>query len=113
MFSNKWLTVTIVFLLLPFPSFGFSEEEQRKELSHYRELQAYFNELGYTEEARRAGLRKIPRIYATDVPKRWRELSKEVTIHEKIALLPYDSAARAARQRAHFRGEDKGRSDRR
>ena len=46
-------------------------EENKREIRSYLDLEALFDELGYTPEAWQAGIREIPRLYVSEIPERW------------------------------------------
>ena len=43
------------------------------EVSGYKEVLALFEKLNYTPAAWQAGIRKVPRVYITDITERWRD----------------------------------------
>jgi len=47
------------------------------------DLLALFDELGYTKEAWRAGIRELPRIQLASIPERWRKASQEMPVERK------------------------------
>jgi Bax protein len=47
------------------------------------EIFSLFDSVGYTAEAWQQGLREIPRIYMTSIPKRWKTESDQLTVARK------------------------------
>lgn len=45
-----------------------------------------FDEVGYTKEAWQSGKREVPRIYLTNIPKRWKESSDSMPVENKKRL---------------------------
>ena len=61
--------------------------QERFGFSSYEDVEALFESKGYTREAWQAGIRKVPRLYLTHVPERWRErTSKEISVATKTRL---------------------------
>jgi len=57
---------------------------QRIEIESHDDVKALFEKLGYTPEAWQAGIREVPRMYLTNVPRRWgKKTSKEITVLTK------------------------------
>jgi uncharacterized FlgJ-related protein len=57
---------------------------ERIEIESHKDVEALFEKLGYTPEAWQAGIREVPRMYGTKIPRRWGEkTSKEVTVLTK------------------------------
>ena len=55
--------------------------------SSYKEIDKLFEEKGFTKEHWKKGIREVPRIYLTKIPKEWRDsVSKQVSIAHKKAL---------------------------
>ena len=56
----------------------------KMDITSYKDLLDLFQELVYTEEAWKAGLRLVPRIYLTSIGSRWgSKTSKEITVEYK------------------------------
>lgn len=78
-------TVLLSLAGILFPS--LMKAEERFEFSNYREVEAFYERIGYTRESWLTGKREVPRLLATNVPHRWREkTSKEVSTATKKRL---------------------------
>ena len=57
---------------------------ERFEFESGEQLEQLINRLNYTPEAWQAGSREVPRLYITNIPKRWRDrTSKEIPVETK------------------------------
>jgi len=62
-------------------------DDKRLEFRSWREVNAYFEEIGYTPEAWRRGERWVPRIELSHMPERWRKVTvKEIDVKTKKRL---------------------------
>jgi len=53
----------------------------------YKDVLAVFDRLGYTQQAWKAGIREVPRVYLEDIPDGWRERSsKSLSVADKKRL---------------------------
>ena len=60
--------------------------EQTK-FASYKDIDKLFEEKGYTKEHWKKGIREVPRIYLTKIPKQWRSsISEKVSVAHKKAL---------------------------
>jgi uncharacterized FlgJ-related protein len=76
-----------VVVLLGVGACAAEREERRVEFGSYQEVDRLFEELAYTAETWRAGVREVPRAYMSRVPPRWRDrTSKEITVQHKKRL---------------------------
>jgi Bax protein len=53
------------------------------EIKDYKEVLKLFDEIGYTAENWQAGIREVPRIEITRIPKRWQEQSHTIPVKDK------------------------------
>ena len=53
------------------------------EPKNYTDVLALFDEIGYTAEQWQAGIREIPRLEITHIPKRWQEQSPHIPVKDK------------------------------
>lgn len=53
------------------------------EIKDYKEVLKLFDEIGYTAENWEAGIREVPRIEITRIPKRWQEQSHTIPVKDK------------------------------
>ena len=57
------------------------------EFDSYKDVELLFQELDYTPEVWRAGVREVPRLFLTRVGDRWRDrTTKEITVQTKKRL---------------------------
>ncbi len=60
---------------------------ERVEFQSYKQVDELMLKLDYTPESWQAGIRVVPRMYLTTIPKRWRDqTSKEITVQAKKRL---------------------------
>lgn len=52
-------------------------------LGSYHEILKFFNHIGYTAERWQAGIREVPRIELTHIPKRWQQQSPSMPVQDK------------------------------
>lgn len=53
----------------------------------YKEIEKLFVDKGYTIDRWQKGIREIPRIYPTKIPKQWKDkYSKEISVADKNRL---------------------------
>jgi uncharacterized FlgJ-related protein len=61
-----------------------SADSRRFEFTSYQDIVPLAEELGYTAETWRAGVREVPRLYLTNIPPRWKDrVSQEVAVQIK------------------------------
>ena len=66
------------------PGISADRPVKRFEFDSKAQIEQLFNELNYTPAAWQAGIRKVPRLYITNIPPRWRDkTSKEIDVVTK------------------------------
>lgn len=64
-----------------------AQAAQTIEFESYTEIEALFEERGYTAQAWNKGVRQVPRLYLANIPQRWRSTtSQAVSVQKKKAL---------------------------
>ena len=53
------------------------------ESKNYDDVLQLFNEIGYTAEQWRAGIREVPRIELTSIPQRWQKVTQTIPVSDK------------------------------
>ena len=62
----------------------FAQSDARViEIGNYKEVLKLFDEIGYTAENWQAGIREVPRIEITRIPKRWQQESSHIPVKDK------------------------------
>jgi uncharacterized FlgJ-related protein len=59
------------------------EDVRIVETRGYADIVELFNEIGYTAEQWQAGIREVPRITITRIPRRWREKAPGIPVRDK------------------------------
>lgn len=68
----------------PIPGVYAGDTVKRFEFDSGAQLEQLINDLEYTPEAWKAGVREVPRLYITDIPPHWRDkASKEIDVVTK------------------------------
>ncbi len=74
------LSILLVAMTLPACA---KSDERIVETKSYSDVLTLFNEIGFTAEQWQAGIREVPRIEITSIPKRWQEQSPNIPIKDK------------------------------
>jgi len=74
--------LSILFAAIILPTCAKSDV-RTVETKSYRDVLELFNEIGFTAEQWQAGIREVPRIEITRIPKRWQEQSPNIPIRDK------------------------------
>jgi Bax protein len=90
MFSNQRKNVMSIYkTILPtllvciaFPVIAQSDV-RTVETNTYTDVLKLFNEIGYTAEQWQSGIREVPRIELTHIPKRWQKQSPHIPVKDK------------------------------
>ena len=87
------LYITLLFaFLLAFSGLQYSYAGQsvttdtvflKLESKSYKDIIKLFNEIGYTSERWQKGIREVPRIRITNIPKRWQTISPTIPVKDK------------------------------
>ena len=71
----------ILLVLLAFAIPSCTDRSERiVETSSYGDVIALFNEIGFTAEQWQAGVREVPRIEITRIPRRWQEQAPHIPV---------------------------------
>lgn len=84
--SPPRIPVWVIFTLALCLFIGCTAKEARSvaEFRTPQELAAYFDSIGYTQQAWESGLEEIPRVYIHTIPKRWKRVAeKDITVQQK------------------------------
>lgn len=71
----------LVFLLLSLPVCAETIHSKSS-----KDILDLFNRIGYTQEAWKKGIREIPKVFITNIPKRWQKDSQSMPVKDKKAL---------------------------
>jgi uncharacterized FlgJ-related protein len=74
--------LAILFVCFALPACGESDE-RIVETNAYSDVLNLFNEIDYTAEQWQAGIREVPRIELTHIPKRWQKQSPDIPVKDK------------------------------
>ena len=78
------LLTTLTCLCLMAASSLATAGDEAFEFDSWKDLETYFEEIGYTETEWDQGMREVPRLFITNLPSRWRNThSKEVEVRTK------------------------------
>ena len=81
----KYFLLVAIFILFV-PVSGHADRGiiyKRISSSSYHDVVKLFNEIGYTHDNWRAGVREVPRIELTHIPQRWKKESRKISVKEK------------------------------
>lgn len=87
--SSMALSAVVFFTMIALESSADPSENEplHLEMESYKEVEALFERLGYTQKAWQSGIREIPPVYLTNIPERWRnKYSREVSVATKKRL---------------------------
>jgi Bax protein len=76
------IILSVLLLSIVMPSCAKSDVRV-VETKSYADVLTLFNEIGFTAEQWQAGIREVPRIEITRIPKRWQEQSPNIPIKDK------------------------------
>jgi len=74
------LPILLVFVVFPVLA---QNDVRTVETNNYTDVLKLFNEIGYTAEQWQAGIREVPRIEITHIPKRWQKQSPYIPVKDK------------------------------
>ena len=81
--TNIYRTILSALLVcVAFPVFA-QGDVRTVETNSYTDVLKLFNEIGYTTTQWEAGIREVPRIELTHIPKRWQEQSPHIPVKDK------------------------------
>ena len=87
--SSMALSAVVCFAMIALNARADPSENEplQLEMASYKEVEALFERLGYTQKAWQSGIREIPPVYITNIPERWRnKYSREVSVATKKRL---------------------------
>lgn len=74
--------LTALLLCISFPVFAL-DDVRTVETKNYIDVLKLFDEIGYTAEQWQSGIREVPRIELTRIPKRWQQQSPNLPVKDK------------------------------
>ena len=84
----KYFLLVAIFILFV-PVSGHADRGiiyKRISSSSYHDVVKLFNEIGYTHDNWRAGVREVPRSELTHIPQRWKKESRKISGKENTKI---------------------------